>query len=78
MIPVFERAKMVHALDRAATVTGLSIICSGCLSYLLQLLREQRGFWRECGKFPTPPSVVDEQEREWNMIQKPFDESFFS
>jgi hypothetical protein len=24
-IPVFERAKTVHALDRAATVIGLSI-----------------------------------------------------
>jgi hypothetical protein len=24
MIPVFERAKTVHALDRAATVTGIS------------------------------------------------------
>jgi hypothetical protein len=26
MIPVFDRAKAVHALDRAATVIGLSFI----------------------------------------------------
>jgi hypothetical protein len=27
-IPVFERAKTLHALDRAATVTGLYSTCS--------------------------------------------------
>jgi hypothetical protein len=26
-IPVFERAKTVHALDRAATVIGFIILC---------------------------------------------------
>jgi hypothetical protein len=28
LIPVFERAKTVHALDRAATVTGVLVIIS--------------------------------------------------
>jgi hypothetical protein len=27
MIPVFERAKTVHALDRAAIVIGFAFIC---------------------------------------------------
>jgi hypothetical protein len=33
-IPVFERAKMVHALDRAATVIGVNF------NLVLQMLNE--------------------------------------
>jgi hypothetical protein len=31
MTPVFERAKTVHALDLAATVTGVYPLLSSCL-----------------------------------------------
>jgi hypothetical protein len=54
-IPVFERAKRVHALDRAATVTGTLHIYIYIHNMILLIARD----WTKCSETEDTPLVCD-------------------